>query len=742
MLGATVQNDDDQQRDFPIIMDTAGQETGVTDATGSGFRRVGDNTFDPSQSYAMVPTHREIFPNPSPEHRKRTPGAPAFIKPSSGDSYLPGLLTILQAVPRAREALLVREQTLAEYGYSADWWKGRPISEPSHILVDGDDDNDGDRALDTGVVHEAQRLMAFLELTERAYGNAEVLGPELATVPPQKQALRFLEVWRETVEALQPGYALADVFTTRHALESGDDGPAITPLVMVDLPLQETLESLYDVMDRALWNTVEDSDPTWLEFGDVFVIRMEAPDTRGGRGGAVVDVDVPLDFYVDRYEKESIELAKKARVELAKYETKAQRITEEQNRLKHVQKPAASACTIEAQQLLEVIRPYLTQPDGDDTASNTSASNAAPLTNGNSAEHAELLDIAKELEVVAERVMAKYQALEDAKEQARAQASALSSFYMEPSAEPEQAPHHRFALRGLVGDPAATYVFANARAPDDLLGAAAADWGWWRLAYAAGETPPHDAREVTDEFVRAQARGKYACVLLLYARCDADDETAQERPLPDSLRNFVWADNLAFAGELDGLASICASPGAKRKAGDEYDDDDAAEPNWGGHRESPPRRLFGAVEPTGDSRRDDDGDSSDTDDGKLVNNDAAPIPPQPTAPPPAPPLYYHRKPVPPTPPPRPPPRRAAPRPPIMIAADIFHNVDLLSGGSDSAAPGGGRSKMTEQPGQASEMLGGTGAGAGEAKGPYASDIGMPDLVEVEDKDLWSAARKV
>ena len=742
-----VQNDDDpNSQHFPIMMDPSGQETGVTDAQGTKFRQVEDHTYH-NEDWSLVPHQaQEIFPNPTPQSRRRQPGAPAFVKPSPQGSYLPALLTILQAIPFAREALLARDFLLDDYGHGSDWWKGRPIPTSSQLLLDVEE---SEHMLDSSLIHECQRLMAFLELTERAYGNAEVLGDAIAAGTPERQPHQFLDDWRQTIRLLQPENPHADMFLTRYScIDPAAPSHREDQLMsVVDLTVAEPGSDVYRAMDKALWGSLNVGDPceASLEFGDILILRVERDRRMTGPVGSGVNVNVPEYFYVDRYLKENAGTLRDMRVDVTLVEEEKKRLTDRQAKLRRVENPAAGAGTLDASQLHEVLKPYLTQADVDYLANTASTEGYASTANGVTPEQAELFDIAKELQVVADRVTAKYRALEAAKEDAEDQLRQAGAYLTDPFNSPANAqPQHRFTLRGVAADPAITFVYHNAHAPDDLMGADEDDWGWWRCAYTPAEPTPVRCMEVTDEYVLHAARNDYPSVFLVYARdAVATDHT---EPLPDPLKRFVEADNRAFADELAGHSS---PPSTKRKADDDVGVGAAVEePNWGGYRDddllredphpAAPSPAAAAAAAT----------------GELINVDPAPppatTPPMPSAPPPtAPPPYYHRKPV----PPAPPPRKAAQRQQQAQAAATQEqepregSATPTAAGTPAAAreePDGGSrdadllgeddvpatSEMRERTGRGGELLGGAGAGlVGGVTGQYAPEIRMPDLEE-------------
>ena len=67
---------------------------------------------------------------------------------------------------------------LPSYGYDSEWWTGKSIELPTLSGEDSPDEQTVDR--------ELQRLMAFLDKTDRSYGSADAL----ANMPDVKKAQR------------------------------------------------------------------------------------------------------------------------------------------------------------------------------------------------------------------------------------------------------------------------------------------------------------------------------------------------------------------------------------------------------------------------------------------------------------------------------------------------------------------------------------------------------------------------
>ncbi|CAK7271642.1 hypothetical protein SEPCBS57363_004728 [Sporothrix epigloea] len=147
--------------------------------------------YDPNQ-WAMVQRTIELQ-EPGASGRMRAEGSPAFLRgrqTGHDSSILSALLTILHAIPLARNNFLKAGEQPASYGQDSEWWKGGRI-QPAGVLeadrtmrletvINNDSDDDDiyePRSIYTEsareLIDEIHRLMAFLDGTTRAYGTAD-----------------------------------------------------------------------------------------------------------------------------------------------------------------------------------------------------------------------------------------------------------------------------------------------------------------------------------------------------------------------------------------------------------------------------------------------------------------------------------------------------------------------------------------------------------------------------------------
>lgn len=472
---------------FPASMgqNYGGQESGVIDASekhfGPAYREYYDNN-----AWAMtIPSRsQEYSPNPDPENRKRTPGTPAMMRPTPDGHYLPSAFTILHAIPMAKEALLVRDYLLNDYGRNSDWWQGDPIQMPKTVSVD---ESLEDIEIQ-GLVWDCQRIMAFLELTERAYCSLDVFGEGLPHIMKHtsqdpgdaKPEGHCLDKWRSAVLKLTPDYHFADVF--KISCTQGNAG-GYNEFSYVSLEVQPGGD-LYDAMDFALWGSLNQSDPEdpFLEFGEVVLMRLTLDHNSGLGVGSGIGRDIPAIWYTDRYLESSVAAARDMREQKAELLKEIARVEEKQLKLTRLQDPTNAGRFIDTSQLQEATNAFFSAAP-ENLPSNT---DEVSMDQG-------MMDFSRiqaELKRVAERVAQKFKTLEESKEQALQKMRELSRLYTEPSDNADEPPTNRFTLRGISTNPTTTYVLANPNTSEDLLDTEVADWQWWRIEYSSGEAKP------------------------------------------------------------------------------------------------------------------------------------------------------------------------------------------------------------------------------------------------------------
>lgn len=321
------------------------QETGVVTSTGeSHFGKATRDHYDEG-AWAMTlfnTSSQEVVISPDPEDRKKIDDEPAFIRPSQDNLYLGGFLTILHNIPLAREALLLRNKVLFDYGHDTQWWNGQTINLPKIVTIH--EARDGDDGWDD-IIYETQRLVAFLDSTERAFGSADALTNLKCifstSADSEESVTRFLEAWHGAAIRADPDNQMAATFLS-HAYKHDPydyEDPQSKELFTFAPPVenyhrQTAGQTLYDVFDYAMWSDTpgQDLDDVWLEHvAEVLTIKLDAT------GDATsVGIKIPAVFYPDRYLSSCRELAREYRTKRLQME---EDLLEVERRIDHYTHP-------------------------------------------------------------------------------------------------------------------------------------------------------------------------------------------------------------------------------------------------------------------------------------------------------------------------------------------------------------------------------------------------------------------
>ncbi|KAE8396221.1 ubiquitin interaction motif protein [Aspergillus alliaceus] len=545
------------------------QETGVTTSKQPNFGRATRDYYDEG-AWAMTlfnSSAREIVISPDPGDRKRVEGEPAFLRPSEDSLYLGGLLTILHSIPLAREALLQRNRILSNYGHDPQWWNGQPINLPKIVTIK--DAQDGDTDWDD-IISETQRLVAFLDHTERSFGSVDALVnlKSMSTYDSEGSIGRFLETWQDAAIRADPGNQLATIFSSQAYKR---------PLAVYDTPIHKDFfilesfvdpepgQTLYEVLDRAIWSDRpgEELDDVWLEHvGEIFTIRLESTDST-----KPVGVKIPVVFYPDRYLADARDFSRDFRAQrLQDYDG----ISKLENLINRFS--ASKSAMHKGMTLKETL---------DKTAAAVSLTLPKSLANGASgmslspeAANEEARRLADELREVSSKIEDKLRELVQRRENAIETLRSYTKILTEPSNPSGKVPHYKYTLRGVCTEPHVIYVLRPRAHKEEIVdnnSTTTNEWQWWRISFSTddakarqaesaesqqGDTSStknadvigYTARKVREVEVLKAAREESKNVLLIYANGNAMD--FGEEPAPSPLQEFVNADNMAFAAEF------------------------------------------------------------------------------------------------------------------------------------------------------------------------------------------------
>lgn len=341
-----------------------GQESGVTDVSYPPYFGPPKREEYDARNWAVTTVGsqtKEIRLNPEPINRKRERNMPAFFKPTPQAYQLSALIKVLQAIPMSREALLSRENLLPDYGYESEWWDGTAIQVPKvvHLTQEGHSTDQDE------VICETQRLVAFLEETDRAYGSTDVLANMDGIIGKDHISViaGFLEEWRKAVEHTTPNAPLLNVFRSvgrkeiANEPESAEEYPFLALELRIDDGIAEKGQTLYEAVDDALWAEPSESsyEHVYLaKMADLFIIEA----TRVGEAGSGLGIKIPSVWYSDRYLQSSIRQVKEMHAGKAAIHQKIARIDEAKAKIVETKISPHGSSILDATHLLKSATVY------------------------------------------------------------------------------------------------------------------------------------------------------------------------------------------------------------------------------------------------------------------------------------------------------------------------------------------------------------------------------------------------
>ena len=351
------------------------QESGIASTDQVFFGPANRSQYEPGK-WELIPTGTStqeiILLDPEPAQRKRDVNTPAFLKPSIDDHRLGALLTVFHEIPLVREIFLDRKNVLPSYGSNNEWWTGRAIELP---IMNGFDDTRYQ------VGHEMQRLMAFLDKTDRSYGSADAL----AYLPAVKEQHRkfgecvevsVMRAYRNLLGDSDSAGAINKIFSIGVGGTNQADSEEFC-ILRFDLPQKDSdQETFYDVADAALWqlDPLDLSSSSFLRhIADVVAFQLVGDAFSKG-------IEIPYVWYPDRYLESSRQAALDMRLQKADIKERLNRIDAQQEMLTNYTMPGNSK--VKVKDLFEAILQHDVdeiQKDGDlDSTSGTAAERLSP----------------------------------------------------------------------------------------------------------------------------------------------------------------------------------------------------------------------------------------------------------------------------------------------------------------------------------------------------------------------------
>jgi hypothetical protein len=529
---------------LPSIETTIGQESGVIGGTSPYFGPATKEHYDTNQ-WALVPTTTttELYPDPVPSERKREYGGPAILKPLPSGDYLPALLTILHSVPLFRNFFLAPQRTLNDYGVNAEWWKG--ASWPTAQTVEYGSQGVTHGGLD--LIHECQRLMAFLDSTDRAYGSVDALlnleefskGAESLSAPSDSEFLKFLMVWARAYEENIPSSTLNGVLRSQvNANGRIHESWYLDATAIHHNPAQQP--TIYDVLDHHLFSPPADTAFV-TEISNVLILKLN----RSDRNTTSLDVKIPSTLYADRYLEKNASKVKEMLQEIKSYEDQIAEIDRKSEKYRsHTLKKDDRK--VDSLQLLKVamdaFRPLeggtFRRPKDEITLSNLERAYG---------------EVERKIKFFDEQKQELQDTLNNTANAFRAPMEDVTNSEMDtsdskvhPSATKPQIDFtEAYRLRGVSTRPNIFYLLHP-----DINSNVQGEMQWWRVEFCSYQTSEsYIIREkVSLETVLEKASTEHTEALLVYANDEAINMglVALSKPLQD----FVQKDNLAFLEEI------------------------------------------------------------------------------------------------------------------------------------------------------------------------------------------------
>lgn len=530
--------------DVPVQSIEEMQESGIIGNAGNSkpfFGPANRDNYDNNWALVLHSTSTEMIPDAVPSARKREEDGPVIVKPTPSGNYFPALLTILHTIPSIRNIFLAPEISLSNYSAGDEWWKGNP-SAPARTIEYGSDDT---TTQNLELIHETQRLMAFLDATNRAYGSVgglqqlDAWGIERPDLDSsiENDLLKFLLKWGEAYENATKK-SLTGILRTAF-----DIGGVTRESFLLDASIiyepPSGVTDLYTVIDNELFESGNDKAHIAVP-SNVLIFRLE----NSKSNATALNCIVPPIFYADRYLEENKIIIDAMHQEKKIFLEQIQEIEARAGKLRvHKARTVRNGQALDTLQLLETsMKAFKPKPETliDDPKDLAVIAHLQSVYDS----------IKRKLDILDAQKSKIYEALEQMTKDFKMPLDSTSQTTMEnledgsdaESSKPLPFQTRPYKLCGVSTFPNVYYVkHPDANSKDD----------WWRLEYSTATSDVYILRERLNEIsVLEKAKSEHRSALLVYA----NEEALNERPalLPEALSSFLKEDNQAFEKELDG----------------------------------------------------------------------------------------------------------------------------------------------------------------------------------------------
>jgi hypothetical protein len=542
------------------------QESGVLHANGT------EQTYGPvnkdqgahDRQWGMVLSAQgassEIVPDVErPEERQNAEGEPRFLKTLPSGDYLPNFLTIGHSIPAVREALLLRDYTMVQYGKDAEWWRGNPIALPKIVHTGNGAPADAEIDKYDEFIAETQRLMAALDASQRSYASVNALTKTELLLMGESISLteNFINKFCQAVDARTN---LHDQVRSLFMTHIGTTNPAgmrepYAPVFTLDVKTTgEDRIQLMEVLDDMLWDTdtqeYQTRDNYIANAGDIIVMHAKQTNPSAQK----LQLEVPPTLYIDKYLQKNVDISRPARLEIAKEKERVAMISKIEKKLTKWQMPSQE---IDARAMLQHTLGHFSGKNMAD-ADNADSEKGIVVNGTGTPEQPHYADIAAKLEVVIANVDKKLERLAELKESIQKNISKLSK--SSPSQLEQEGLKERYTLMGVATKASITYVLQPKEEKDeddDHMSTENDDEAtpdgmqWWRIEYAVNGTQPRISKaKIEGDIVIQAVEVEHTSALLVYASDRAVDYSHHDPTLPPALQQFVEDDDFHFNVEL------------------------------------------------------------------------------------------------------------------------------------------------------------------------------------------------
>ena len=429
------------------------QQTGVVDSSGQTYFGPATRTQYDASQWALTKVDNaesteELVDHPEdPFERKRNEGEPATLSPvSQGEKgFNPALITILHAIPAARNGLIFPDHQQEDLGHLGTWYQGDPINQD--IVVN---DLSNLKREDLDIVFEIQRLIAFLDESERKYARPKHLADIFNSLECRKgDYAKVLEKWLDVADKVKPDLGRRKLFTTRVVYATKGQETDFEDDVSFHLELDGPIQNIYEKFNSVLWPAL-DRCAFVREASDVICIDIHQNPASQVDG---LGLSIPPTIYLDRYLEENLDGMQSMNEVIHGHDLAAKRLRERMEQIsRHT--PLTSPQKIVSMELLETTISILEAEQGrkqskglnvdSEEAGNDDGAN---VKNGDTVQQLEgiLTWLKQKVDEITKQIEEHQEAIQEARLEMMREDLAIQQ-------------HHRYSLRGVSVDGKKTFV--------------------------------------------------------------------------------------------------------------------------------------------------------------------------------------------------------------------------------------------------------------------------------------------